>query len=275
MIRTIAVVVAGAAAFAAAPAAAKVTAIHAHRGGTFVAGKATYAEESLAAYTASARRGFVLEVDARVMADGTVLALHDDSLDRTTACAGKLAETTVERLAQCPIDVLGSPGSTLGSKRADTGQQIPRLSEVLGLAQARRVKVNLEIKDFDADNSRATKVLDAVAAAGFPRGKLIVQSFFPPNLDVARQKMPGVATSRLSLRKFNDDALKAAIAAKDRYVSPEWPVSTAYVRRAHAAKLRVVPFTLNSRARVLAAAKAGVDEVITDDPVMAQRALRR
>jgi glycerophosphoryl diester phosphodiesterase len=273
-VRRIALAVAVAALAAAAPAQAKVTAIHAHRGGTFVAGKATYAEESLAAYTASARRRFVLEVDARVLPGGTVLALHDDSLDRTTACAGKLAETTVERIAQCPIDVLGSPGSALGSKKASTDEQIPRLSEVLGIAKARDVKVNLELKDFDGDNSRATKVLDAVAASGFKSSRLIVQSFLPPNLDLARKRLPGAKISRLSLKKFNEDALKAAIAAKDDYVSPEWPVSASYVKRAHAKKLRVVPFTLDRKAQIVAAAKAGVDEVITNDPVMAQRALR-
>lgn len=274
MIKAAALIATGAAALAAAPAQARVTAIHAHRGGTFVAGKATYPEESLAAYAASARRGFVLEVDARVMPDGTVLALHDDSLDRTTACSGKLADTTVERLRACPIDVLGSPGSTLGSRRKASKEEIPRLAEVLRIAKARRVKVNLEIKDFDGDGSRAAKVLDAVADAGFPVRRLIVQSFLPPNLDAARKRLSGVATSRLSLRKFNDSGLSGAIEAKDRYVSPEWPVSAAYVRKAHAAGLKVVPFTLNTRAAVRAAAKAGVDEVITDDPVMAQRALK-
>ena len=49
-----------------APAAQAATPdIHAHRGGTVVNGSPRYAEESLAAYRAAARHGFVLEVDAR------------------------------------------------------------------------------------------------------------------------------------------------------------------------------------------------------------------
>jgi len=268
-------VAAGAAALAAAPATAKVTAIHAHRGGPFVDGKARHAEASLPAFRAAARRGFVLELDTRVTLDGAVVVVHDDTLDRTTACTGRLAETPFDRLRSCPLDALGSPGSTLGSRAKTTSETIPRLADVLRIAKARGVRVNVELNDFDADSSRATKVLDALAASGLPRRRVIVQSFFSPNLALAARRLPGVALARLSLRQSNESALDEAIAARQRYISPEWPVSRAYVRRAHRAGLRVLPYTLNTPARVRAAARSGVDELITDDPVMARRALRR
>ena len=53
-----------------------------------------------------------------------------------------------------------------------------------------------------------------------------------------------------------------------------WPVTGAFVRSAHAARLEVVPYTLDARAGVVAAAREGVDALITDDPLMARRALR-
>jgi len=56
-------------------------------------------------------------------------------------------------------------------------------------------------------------------------------------------------------------------------MSPQWPVTRDYVRRAHAEALRVAPFTLDAAARVRAAKAAGVDAVITDDPLTAARAL--
>ena len=52
-------------------------------------------------------------------------------------------------------------------------------------------------------------------------------------------------------------------------------LGVAYVREAHAAGLKVVPFTLDRASEVRAAAKAGVDALITDDPVMAARVLKR
>jgi hypothetical protein len=50
-------------------------------------------------------------------------------------------------------------------------------------------------------------------------------------------------------------------------------VSADYVRRAHDTALHVAPFTLDAAADVRAARQARVDAVITDDPLMAARAL--
>ena len=76
--------------------------------------------------------------------------------------------------------------------------------------------MNLEIKnvpgdpDFDSTPAYANSVMDAVLASRIPRSQLLIQSFIPANLDVARQRMPGVATSLLSLQAINEAFLQAA-----------------------------------------------------------------
>jgi glycerophosphoryl diester phosphodiesterase len=50
-------------------------------------------------------------------------------------------------------------------------------------------------------------------------------------------------------------------------------VAAGAVRAAHDRGLRVMAYTLNEPAAVRAAAAAGADVIITDDPAMAQRAL--
>ena len=259
---------------AAAPAAAAEPQIHAHRGGSFVAGKATYAEETLPAFRAAARRGFVLELDTRVAQDG-VVALHDATLDRTTSCTGRAADMTLAAIAACPSDILGSPGSTLGSKPRAGGPPPPPLADVLAVAKRAGASVNVELNDFDAEGTAAGRVLDVIAAAGLPRRRVIVQSFFPPNLALARRRLPGVALAVLTLKAGEATAISTARDNDARWVSPEWPVSRAFVRRAHRAGRKVVPYTLNSRRAVRTARRIGVDALITDDPVMARRALRR
>ncbi len=273
MIR-LALVTAASALLAAAPGAAAATpAIHAHRGGPFVAGKATYAEETLPAFRAAARRGFVLELDTRVTQDG-VVALHDATLERTTPCAGKAAEMTLAAIAACPSDIVGSPGSLLGWRREEGGPPPPPLADVLAIAKSQGAAVNVELNDFDGAGASANRVLDVVAAAGLPKRRIIVQSFFAPNLAVARQRLPGVALAMLTLKPSQPNAIAATRAARARWVSPEWPVPRAFVRRAHRANLKVVPYTLNTRRAVRTAKRIGVDALITDDPVMARRALR-
>jgi hypothetical protein len=58
-------------------------------------------------------------------------------------------------------------------------------------------------------------------------------------------------------------------------LSPAWPVPMAadYVQRAHAANKTVVPYTFNSVEDVTAAVDAGVDGVISNDVIFAQRAI--
>ena len=262
------------------PALAATPEIHAHRGGTVVKGKARFAEESLSAYKNAARNGFVLEVDAKLTEDRVPVALHDATLDRTTSCTGELRTFTLAELRGCRTDVLGSPGSPLSTRPASRPAPIITIRALLDYAKRAGAEVNLEIKnvptdpDYDTTSAYANRVMDVVAASGLPRSQLLVQSFIPANLDVARQRMPGVATSLLSLQAINEAFLQVAADRKDDFISPEWPVSADYVSRAHGMGLDVAPFTLDAAADVRAANAAKVDALITDDPLMAGRALR-
>src|SRR5918998_1546201 len=267
-------------ALVAAPTASAATPeIHAHRGGTVVKGKPRYAEESLAAFKHAARHGFVLEVDAKLTEDRVPVAIHDATLERTTNCSGEVRTFTLAELAGCRTDVLGSPGSPLPTRPAARPARIATVARVLRFARRTGAEVNLEIKnvptdpDYDSTTAFANRVMDVVIASRIPRRQLIVQSFVPASLDVARQRLPRVRTSLLSIQAINEAFLQ--IAADNDYdlISPEWPVSEDYVRRAHGMDLDVAPFTLDAREDVRAARAAGVDAGITDDPMMAARGM--
>src|SRR5918999_5348689 len=111
----------------AAPAAAKDVEIHAHRGGTVADGRPAYAEETLDAYRAAARHGFVFEVDAKLTRDGVPVAIHDATLDRTTNCTGEVRSFTLAALRRCRADVLGSPDSGLGTRSVSPRATIPTI----------------------------------------------------------------------------------------------------------------------------------------------------
>jgi len=221
----------------------------------------------------------VLEVDAKLTEDGVPVALHDATLDRTTNCSGEVRTFTRAELKSCRTDVLGSPGSPLATKPAAKPARIVTIHSVLSFARRSGTTVNLEIKnvptdpDYDATPAFANRVMDAVIASRIPRGQLIIQSFVPANLDVAAQRLPGVTTSLLGLQSINEAYLQVAGDRDYDIISPEWPVSADYVRRAHAGGLDVIPFTLDSKADVRAARAAKVDELITDDPLAAAAAM--
>jgi len=275
----VAAVLAGSATAALAQdAAAAAPQIHAHRGGTVVNGKPTYAEESLDAYRNAAKNGFVFEVDAKLTKDGVPVAIHDATVDRTTACTGEVRSFTLAALRRCKPDVLGSPGGGLRTRTVKPRGSIPTIAEVLELARLTGSAVNLEIKnvptdpDYDATSAYANRVMDVVRASGLPRSQLLIQSFIPANLDVAKRRLPRVPTSLLTLSS-GQPVIDLANDGGYTWLSPQWPVEPGFVADSHRARHRVAPYTLNDRAQVKAAGRAGVDAVITDDPLMAAGAL--
>ena len=261
----------------AAPASA-VMEIHAHRGGPFESGVPVQPEDTQPAFDRSDSIGAdVIELDAKLTSDGVAVIMHDATLDRTTDCVGQVAQKTLAELAQCHVDVLGTEGDLKQVPGATVA--IPKLADVLTWAKGENAKLNLEIKnqptdpDYDSTSGFATKVLDTVTASGIPRDHVLIQSFWPPNLDVA--EAAGYPTSLLTLQNSQNGAIESAQARGYEVVSPAWPIPNAadYVRRAHAANKLVVPYTFNTEEEILAAKDAGVDAVITNDVIRAQHVI--
>jgi len=273
----LAVLVAG---LAAAGPAAAAPAVHARGGAPVVDGVPTAGEATMSALrTAWRRYGAVLELDARVTADGVPVLLDDRSLDRTTPCSGLLARRTAEDLAGCPVDVLGRPGGPLAAATSERPEPIPTLAEALVYARDSGATVSLEIADragepgFDPARNAAGRVMDAVVASGLPAARLIVRSAVPGDLDVARQRLPGVATALVTAAADNAGGPALAAGRGDAWLSPEWPVDAAYVAAAHGAGRLVAPGVLDTLADVQAGAALAVDAIVTDDLPMARRAL--
>ena len=251
-----------------APAAAAPPAIQAHRGAHTLDGRHAFGEETLAGLRAAwDPHGAVIELDARLTSDGVAVAMHDAELDRTTACSGRVADRSFAELAACPVDVLGSPGGALGAEPAPCPQTIPAIAEVLGYGRDAGATVALGISEAPE------AVMDAVLASGMPPDRIVVASFSPADLDVARARMPGVRTSLRTLQADNAGGPTTASAMGYETVSPEWPVDAGYVDGAHALGLEVAPFTLSDTSQVQAAAGLGVDAVAVDDVAMARSAL--
>jgi glycerophosphoryl diester phosphodiesterase len=261
----------------AAPAGA-VTGIHAHRGGPIVAGAPFSPEDAQPAFDFAHSIGAdVIELDAKLTSDGVAVIIHDATLERTTDCTGQVSQKTAAQLAECHVDVLGTEGNIKQVPGATVA--IPRLDLVLDWAKAAGASLNLEIKnqptdpDYDNTSGFANKVLAPITASGIPLNHVLIQSFWPPNLDVA--EAAGYRTALLTLANSSNGSIEAAQARGYDVLSPAWPIPMAnsYVERAHAAGKQVVPYTFNTTEEVQAAVDAGVDAVIANDVIVAQRVI--
>jgi len=278
---------AGLAAAALAPAASASPYIHAHRGGSLVEGQPAFGENTMAAFRNSAELGFVLEMDAKLTADGVPVVIHDATLKRTTDCLGRVDGRTLAQLAACRVDILGTTDNFVQLAPGDPRRErIPTVVEALGFAAEAGASVNLEIKnfptdpDFDFTNRFANRVVAAIRASGFPPSRLIVQSFWPLNLNVVENRLPAADTSLLTSHTIsglplptNELGPTVADASGYEWVSPQWRPSALVVPGAHALGLQVVPYTLNRDGEIAAAYRDGVDAVISDDPTRARRVI--
>src|SRR3954453_7611008 len=237
---------------AAAPAQAA-PGVFAHRGGPYVRGKPIFPENTLPGFGLAALQGDPLEFDIKLTADRVPVVIHDATLDRTTNCTGRVADKTLAQLRKCKADVLGVPESGLPVRAvADGSVGVPTLSQVTSLARRPCSRIVPEIKnyltdpDYDATPAFAAAAVDGVALSEIAAERIIFQSFTTENLDVVKSRLPGAETSLLALQSGIDAAIPLAVARGYEWVSPRWPVESAYGAAAHAGGRRVVPFTIDT-----------------------------
>lgn len=128
-----------------------VPAFGAHRGGRHVA-----PEETMAAFRAAVAAGVdYLDMDARLLGDGTVVIHHDSTVDRMTSSTGRLAQMTApgyKRLRTRPDVLAGTVWP---------GLELPTAAEVLDEFGG-RIVMTIEAKD--------TAVIPPLAAMIHARG---------------------------------------------------------------------------------------------------------
>ena len=119
-------------------------------------------ENSLAAFRAALDAGAGIECDVRLSGDGQVMVFHDHDLRRLCASALVVESTFAATLS--------------GQRLFDSGEHIPRLTELLELASG-RVPLLIEIKCRGGNAARITGAVTA-ALAGYS-GPAGVMSFEP------------------------------------------------------------------------------------------------
>lgn len=249
--------------------------LQAHRGGR---GETT--ESSLRAFAKSLELGVsTLELDIVLTRDGQPLVWHDPVIepekcaDTGPAFAGDPQYPYVGKrvrdltLAQLRTLDCGRLLPAFADAEVVRGNVMATLPEVFALADAYRadVRFNIETK-VDADSPR--QLVDVVLAAVRAAGRLDavdIQSFDWRTLPMVRAAEPAIPL--VALWEQGADPIAGAVAAGADIVSPDYSVvDRAFVDRAHAAGLRVIPWTVNDAAAMREQISAGVDGLITDYP---------
>jgi len=136
-------------------------------------------ENSLSAIRAAVERGFGVELDLQVSADGAAMVFHDARLDRLT---GETGEVRARDAAE-----LGEIALTGSSDRIPTLEAV--LAEVAG-----RVPLLLEIKDQDGALGENIGPLEAAVARALTgyAGPVAVMSFNPHSVEEMARLAPDI-----------------------------------------------------------------------------------
>ncbi len=253
---------------------AEAVGIHAHRGGPNADGIAKFPENSMSGFRDALGEDWVIEFDLMRTSDGKAVVMHDSTVDRTTDCSGTVASWTAAGLASdCELDTVGINAATEDLTPGDPRREpIPTLAEVLTLLKETGGRANIEVKDLT--NDFPTAVYQQIATSGVNARKVIIQNFAKPGLEPVASLLPGAGIALLTLNG-SEYYFSQAKSVNGNWISPSWSDMTEvprdqYVADAHAQGLKVVPWTVDEEADLLAVEEAGADAVISNDPTLAQ-----
>ncbi|MBX2868608.1 MAG: hypothetical protein KTR18_08030 [Acidiferrobacterales bacterium] len=160
----------------------------AHRGDAL-----SFPENTLEAVESAAHLGAdAVEIDVMMTKDGVLVAMHDDTLDRTTNGSGLVEERLISDLKKLELKNLESDIAV------DT--EIPTLEEVIQLVKALNLKLEIELKTEIRKKYDTTQKVIALFKKYDLHNIAFVSSFDPRFLYYLRSNDPQIVTA-LSLKK--------------------------------------------------------------------------
>jgi glycerophosphoryl diester phosphodiesterase len=229
-------------------------------------GASAYApENTMAAFEKAVELGAdVLELDLHLTWDNELVAIHDDSLERTTDGRGPVNERSLKELKR--LDA----GVWFGQDFA--GQRIPTLSEVLDRF-AGKVPLALEVKAgstfFPGIEEEVVSILRRHSAIE----QTAVASFDHYALERLKEIEPTLRTAALLVGRPVSLSAIAGPGRADAIALEASLVTKTEVEACRAAGLQLVVWVVNEPAQMRYFIDLGVDGIITDRPDLLRTAL--
>ncbi len=233
--------------------------ITAHRGGGAAA-----PENTITAFQTAIENGAdYIELDVTQTKDHKLVIFHDDNLQRITGVNKSIWELTYDEIRQ--LDA----GSYMGEPFQ--GEKIPDLSSVLELCKG-KIKLNIELKYHGNENAEfVSQVVETVKEKGMERD-CIFTSFHYDFLKEVKRIDPGLKTGYTFMEKQEDLKQYESVDAFSVY-SPLLDEKT--IQDMRDMKKQIHAWTINDKEEMKRCKELGVDNIITDDVVLAIKTIRK
>ncbi len=254
----------------------------AHRGG-----RALWPENTLIAFTSTNQRWpeAILETDAHLTADGIVVLLHDDSVDRTTNGKGTIGLKTFEEARKLDAGYRFTPDGGKTYPYRDKGVTIPTLEEVLKACPHARFEI--ELKPVEGVADAVVEIIKKLKA----ENRVLLASFDPRLTLRARKLAPEIAycyeflQGSLMLKELRSDRWPqyrptAEVLSLTTQLLSAYRFTDSEIRSLKAKGIRVQVHTINTPRQMEKMIDLGMDSLLTDRPdllakVLAERKEKR
>lgn len=228
----------------------------AHRGGAL-----SYPEQSIEAYRAAAAAGFAIEMDVQALSDGTLVNLHDSTVDRTMTGTGAVSSLTRAQWEAMSVKQTAGPGTSTNWVSANKGRPtyfLDVLDEFGG-----KVPIVAEAKI----DGVAAAMITAVQDRNLQNSVIIATFTYSVAQTVAAAGIPAMYVSDTVSTGGSNPTFAQVFASGIQWLACSTSASGSYISNAKAAGLKVIVATVNTRAqRITSITTNGADGIFTDDP---------
>jgi len=236
----------------------------AHRGASGYA-----PEHTLSAYQIGIRSGAdYIEIDLQMTKDGEIIAMHDDTVNRTTNGTGKITQLTLAHIKQLDMGSWFNEANPMYAREEFVDARVLTLREIFEIfgddtkymLETKSPEYNPGLEEAMVALVEEFKLADHVAVQSFSKSSL--KAIHRLNEDIELFQLLWYNTpayiSNATLKEIKEYAVG---------VSPNFQrVGPAYIEKVKEAGLLVFPYTVNYQINMEKAVRWGVDGLHTDYP---------
>lgn len=191
-----------------------------------------------------------IELDVHLSADGEIMVIHDETVDRTTNGKGRVNQLTLAELKQL---------------KTAKEQSIPTLAEVFDLID-QKCEVNIELKSFEASKAVVTLIEKYISEKKWQYNQFIVSSF-----DWNVLKQIAFLNTAIPIGVLTETDLDLALAfakfVQAKSIHPYFHLLTAAnTKQLQEEGFQVFPWTVNESEDIKKIKNYTIDGIISDFP---------
>ncbi|MFC3884889.1 glycerophosphodiester phosphodiesterase [Bacillus songklensis] len=242
----------------------------AHRGASGYA-----PEHTLLSYEMGEKmKGDYIEVDLQMTKDGELIAMHDETVDRTTNGTGLVKDMTLEEIKKLDAGSWFNERYPQYAKPEYAGLQVPTLEEIFKKF-GRGAQYYIETKSpgvYPGMEEKLLELLEKYKLTGENgcSSHVLIQSFSPESLKKVHEMNPSLPL--VQLLWYDAPASISDVELEDikQYaigVGPNFAkIDQAYVQKVRDHHLLIHPYTINEKEEMRKALEWGVTGVFTNFP---------